>query len=75
MNRANNTLRTISAQVCCVHSYLESCDPVAQLDRVLDSESRGHAFESRRDHQLSSYFLDTCGYKLQAINKSHFSYL
>jgi hypothetical protein len=26
--------------------------PVAQLDRVLDSESKGHAFESRRDHHL-----------------------
>ena len=29
--------------------------PVAQLDRVLPSEGRGRAFESRRTHQFSGF--------------------
>jgi hypothetical protein len=62
MNRANNTLRTISGQVCCEQCYLESCDPVAQLDRVLDSEANPSRCFKSISMVLILYPLGFCGF-------------
>ena len=42
--------------------------PVAQLDRVLPSEGRGHRFESCRARQPYSYALNSTRYEIATIS-------
>ena len=52
-------------------SEMEEYVPVAQLDRVLDSDSKGRRFESCRAYQNPLIFLKINGFCAEKV-KSHF---
>ena len=57
-----------SAQSACVILLYA---PVAQLDRVLDSDSKGRWFESSRAYQSPLYFSSTAGICLYSAQEGH----